>query len=191
MGLLDSLFFALHSFVLLFLLSFFHNWSKVFALAASIYPVRFSRKILGLYFSLFLVFNSLTTPFLSRSRSFWGADNNPFGTLGSRNWGVWNFVEGSGTWNTPAGFFEDDCLKEAQENPLPEGLFMGVRGYLVPASKFLPEAWVYVKRRQAKAVGKGLVYYAFRCLRLRIGNLTWDILSYLEKILFWVVYTFG
>jgi hypothetical protein len=31
---------------------------------------------------------------------------------------------------------------------LPEGLFRGVRGYLVTASKFLPEAWVYVKRRQ-------------------------------------------
>jgi hypothetical protein len=50
-----------------FLPSFSHHWSNVFTLAASIYPVRVSKKIrFGLYFSRFLAFISLTTIFLSR-----------------------------------------------------------------------------------------------------------------------------
>ena len=57
-------------FVLLFLPSFSHHWSNVFTLAASIYPVRVSKKILlGLYFSRFLAFITFITTFLSRRRA--------------------------------------------------------------------------------------------------------------------------
>ena len=67
---LDSCFFVLHSSVLLFLLSFFHHWSKVLTLDASIYPVRVSKKTrLGSYFSRFLAFISLTTTFPLSRRS--------------------------------------------------------------------------------------------------------------------------
>ena len=54
--------------VLLFLLSYSHHWSNVLTLAASIYPVRVSKKTrLGLYFSRFLAFISFTITFpLSR-----------------------------------------------------------------------------------------------------------------------------
>ena len=54
----------------LFLLSFSHQLSKVLTLAASIYPVRVSKKTLfGLYFSFFLAFISLTTTFPLSRRS--------------------------------------------------------------------------------------------------------------------------
>ena len=57
--------------VVFYLLSFSHQLSKVFTLAASIYPVRVSKKILfGVYFSRFLAFISLTTTFPLSRRPF-------------------------------------------------------------------------------------------------------------------------
>ena len=55
--------------VFCFLLSLFHHLSKVLTLAASIYPVRVSKKTrFGSYFSRFLAFISLTTTFPFRRR---------------------------------------------------------------------------------------------------------------------------
>ena len=54
----------------LFLLSFFHHLSKVLTLAASIYPVRVSKKTrFGSYFILLLAFISFTTTFPLSRRS--------------------------------------------------------------------------------------------------------------------------
>jgi hypothetical protein len=59
---------------------FSHHWSKVLTLAASIYPVRVSKKTrLGWYFSRFLAFISFNTTFPFRCRSVEEATINLLG----------------------------------------------------------------------------------------------------------------